>query len=220
MPPVDGWSSKFKDYRSSRLPWDRGRLFLCLIIVVSDHISETDRRQHKAHEPDQPFHRQHTPHLLSSFSPRPSCTIPAQSFRKLPDSSEEHRVLRKEDQPPTISVTPPHGFPRSPASFRARRYTFTCFPKNTTIHGFPSHAPFHVPQSPISHQMRRPWLQAFTAFGLPCSPASRQMRPSMAYISRPIQPSTVSRFPPYKLILTHFPDKCNVNIYLIKSRIL
>ena len=134
MPPVDGWPSKLKDYRSSRSLVRLGRLFLCLVIVVTDHISETDRRQHKAHEPDHPFHRQHTPHLLSSFSPRLFCAFSAQSFRKLPDSSEEHRVLRKEDQPPTISVTPPHGSPQFPASFRARRSTFTCLPPNKTLH--------------------------------------------------------------------------------------
>ena len=214
MPPVDGWPSKYKTTEVAAY-LAGGRLFLCLVIVVSEHISETESRQHKAHKPNQPFHSQHTPHLLSSFHFCLSRAISAQSFRKLPDSSEEHRVLRN----------------RGPATYHlgdtpARLSTVTRFLPRSTFHvhllpvernvpWFPISRP--VPRSTVAHfppnampmvaSFRRIWPSMFT------SPASCQMRRSMAFPSRPIQRSTVSRFPPYKLILTHYLGKCNINIY-------
>ena len=44
-----------------------GRLFLRLVIVVANHISETECRQHEAHEANQSIHRQHTPTSQFSF---------------------------------------------------------------------------------------------------------------------------------------------------------
>ena len=96
MPPEDGWPNIMNSYRNSRSVFSGpGRLFLCLMIIVTpDGVSEAKATNTKAEHCNKSFNRQH--------KRRP----PFQYFRSKTDYVNGGSQSLGEGQPSTILVTP------------------------------------------------------------------------------------------------------------------